>query len=60
METTKKKETNFSNWNDLYPKVVKEITQRESYKEQVVKDALTDRFKKILKGKDILIQNSCK
>lgn len=60
METTKKKEMNSSKWNDLYPKVVKEITQRESRKEQVIKDALSDRFQKILKGKDIFIQNSCK
>ena len=60
MKSTQKKTTNTSSWSELYSKVVQDITQSESPRERVIKDALHDKFEKALQGKDFIIHNSCK
>jgi hypothetical protein len=60
METKKTQNINNSKWNDLYKKVVTEISQKESPRDIEIKRDLFERFKETVKGKDFIIHNSCK
>ncbi len=60
MATTKEKEKSTSNWNEFYPKVVRQIAEKDSSTEQFVKEHYFEEFKKVLKGKELILENSCK
>lgn len=59
MEAIKEKSINSSSWSGLYDKVVNEIMTKESSADKNMKDALHTKLEKHLKGKDLILQNSC-
>jgi hypothetical protein len=60
MKATNTKKINTSKWSDLYDRVVNEIINKETTADKNMKEALKVKFDKSLKGKDLVIQNSCR